>query len=455
MNLWKKLLVTGALAGMLNSLPPPSAAQTPLEQYVREGLKSNLVLQQKNVSVEKASLALQTASSYFLPAVNFNSSYTSGKGGRSIDIPVGDMLNPVYATLNELTHSDNFPQVRNVKESFFPNNFYDTHLRTTLPLVNTDLHYNRDIQQGQVILQEYDLKVYARDLVRNIKVAYFNYLSAREAVHIYASALQLLEQHVAVNQSLLRNGKALPATLLRARSEVETVKAQHQEAQNNVLNARQYFNFLLNKDQQAPIETSPEGEEIPALPLPTRTEAKDREELEMLKTGERINQTMVRMNHHFWVPKVSAFLDLGSQAEGWRFNGPSRYYLAGVSLEVPVFNAGRNNYKTRQSLLDVKASQLSLTYTARQLEMAASAALNDLNTAYQNYTASQERLRAAKSYFKLMERAYKEGTGTMLEFLDGRNQMTGAQLQLAISTYRVLGSQAQYERETAAYQLPF
>jgi outer membrane protein len=456
MNLWKKAFFSAAAALGLASQPPAATAQTMLNKYVDEGLKTNLVLRQKNISLEKATLSLKTAASYFMPAVNFSSSYTTGKGGRSIDIPVGDMLNPVYATLNELTHSTSFPQIRNVEQTFFPHNFYDTHLRTTLPLLNTDLHYNRSVQQSQVILQEYDLKIYARELVKNIKVAYYNYLSAREAVSIYASARQLLEQHVAVNESLLKNGKALPAMLLRAQSELETVTAQHQEAQQTARNAAQYFNFLLNKDLQAPIETGPAAElALPPAPALEPAPAQGREELGLLQTGHKISQTLVQMNRHFWVPRLNAFLDLGSQAEGWRFNGQSRYYLAGVSLEVPVFNGGRNLYKIRQSQLEVQSSQLGLDHTTQQLALATDMARNQVHTAYQNHSAAQQRLRAARGYFKLMERGYKEGTSSMIEYIDGRNQMTEAQLQVAINTYRVLSALALYERETAAFPLPF
>jgi outer membrane protein len=88
----------------------------------------------------------------------------------------------------------------------------------------------------------------------------------------------------------------------------------------------------------------------------------------------------------------------------------SRYYLVGVSLDIPLFNGGRNNYKIRESLLDLKSSQLSLANTARQLEMSTELARNNLHTAYQTYTASQQRLRAAQSYYRLIEKGYKEGS---------------------------------------------
>ena len=98
--------------------------------------------------------------SYFLPSVNLLADYTSGEGGRSIGIPVGDLLNPVYASLNQMTQSDAFPQVENVNQNFFPKNFYDARIRTSVPLINTDLYFNRTIQGQQVMLKQYELEAY-------------------------------------------------------------------------------------------------------------------------------------------------------------------------------------------------------------------------------------------------------------------------------------------------------
>ena len=125
-------------------------AQGSLENYIETGLKNNLVLQTKNISLENALYALKTANSLFSPSVDFIGDYQSGDGGRSISIPVGDMLNPVYRTLNQLTSSDAFPDINNVDVNFFPHNFYDLKVRTSLPIINSDLIYNRTIRKQQI-----------------------------------------------------------------------------------------------------------------------------------------------------------------------------------------------------------------------------------------------------------------------------------------------------------------
>src|SRR3989337_2258368 len=219
-------------------------AQSALDNYVEEGLKNNLVLQQKNISLQQAQQSLQIARSYFLPSVSLLTDYTSGEGGRSISIPVGDLLNPVYTSLNQMTQSDAFPQVENVEQNFFPKNFYDARVRTSVPLINTDLYINRNIQSQQVMLKQYELDVYKRQLVLDIKTAYYNQLTAEEPVKIYESALSLVNKNIEINESLLRNGKSLPANVMRSKSEAQRVRADLNNARNQVINAKKYFNFF-------------------------------------------------------------------------------------------------------------------------------------------------------------------------------------------------------------------
>ncbi len=426
-------------------------AQT-LEDYVQEGLKNNLVLQQKNVTLQQAQHSLRIAKSYFLPSVNILLDYTSGEGGRSIAIPVGDLLNPVYTSLNQMTQSDAFPQVENVEQNFFPKNFYDAKIRTSVPLVNTDLLINRSIQGQQLLLKQYELDVYKRQLVVDIKTAYYNHLAAASAVKIYESALTLVHKNVEINESLLRNGKTLPANVLRSRSEWERVKADVNSARNQLSNTRQYFNFLLNRDLDQEVVTASSLETIVQADTASSIINK-REEIQMIKTAQQINNSSLQMSRLSRLPKVNAFLDLGTQAQDWKYNNDSRYYLVGVQLSIPIFQGFRNDITIRQNKLEIQKTEQHLRNTSKQLEMAMAISKNQLQTSIQNFQAAHEQLKSAQSYFNLVEKGYKEGVNSLIEFLDARNQLTSSQLQLNLRQLEVLTAEAHLERETASYAI--
>ncbi|HEY9488203.1 MAG TPA: TolC family protein [Chryseosolibacter sp.] len=443
-------VILWAMFGVLIASSAPG--QSRLNEYVKQGLESNLVLQQKNLSLKQAQHALQTARSYFLPTVTLLADYTSGEGGRNIAIPVGDMLNPVYATLNQMTQSDAFPQIENVEQNFFPKNFYDARVRTTLPIINTDIHINQSIQGRQVMLKQYELETYRRELVLDIKTAYFNMLSADAAVKIYESAQTLVNRNVAINESLLEHGKALPANLIRSRSEAEKVKADLNMARNRKENAQKYFNFLLNRDLDSEVILEDEFEAEIALSVETDSLAwQQREELQMIKATQDINESSIQMHKLSRLPKVNAFLDVGTQASDWRYNDDSRYYLVGVQLSMPIFQGFRNNRNIQQGMLELQKNQHQLSITSQQLDLATSVALSDQQTAAQNYIAAQEQQRSAKSYFNLVEKGYRNGVNSLIEFLDARNELTTSQLQQSLRKYEWLTAQARVERETASY----
>jgi outer membrane protein TolC len=427
-------------------------AQSVLDNFVEEGLKNNLVLQQKNISLQQAQQSLQIARSYFLPSVSLLTDYTSGEGGRSISIPVGDLLNPVYTSLNQMTQSDAFPQVENVNQNFFPKNFYDARVRTSVPLINTDLYINRNIQSQQVMLKQYELDAYKRQLVLDIKTAYYNHLAAKESVKIYESALSLVNKNIEINESLLRNGKSLPANVMRSKSEAERVRADLNNARNQVVNAKKYFNFLLNQDLDREVNTSTSLLEDISLTIDTAsTGVNNREEVQMIKTVQQINQSSLQMSKLNRLPKVNAFLDLGTQGSDWKYNNDTRYYLVGVQLSLPLFQGFRNATAIRQNKLEIEKTQQNLMHTSRQLELATTVAKNDLQTTIQNYQAAQEQLKSAQSYFNLIEKGYKEGVNSLIEFLDARNQLTSSQIQLNLRQLEILTAAARVERETASY----
>ncbi|HRG80643.1 MAG TPA: TolC family protein, partial [Cyclobacteriaceae bacterium] len=165
----RTLLITSLLLTCFLSLAPVTgSAQQALDEYIEIGLKNNLVLQQKNISLEKAMLSLKIANGMFSPSLTLLGNFLSGTGGRSISFPVGDLLNPVYSTLNQMTGTDNFPQIENVNQNFFPKDFYDVRARASMPILNTDLIYNRKIRENQTLLQEYEVIIYKRELIRNI-----------------------------------------------------------------------------------------------------------------------------------------------------------------------------------------------------------------------------------------------------------------------------------------------
>lgn len=260
----KKPLINIILSSLIIlSYTPISSAQTnSIGFYIEEGLKNNLVLNQKNISWEKAMIGLQSAKSFYLPTIGFQTTYSTADGGRNIPLPLGDLLNGVYTTLNDLTQSQRFVELENTEINFFPKNYYDAKIRTTVPILNSDIRYGVKISEQQIVLKEYELEIYKQELIKNIKTAYYNYLSAMQVVDIYKSSQALAEEGKRVNEKLYESGKGLPVYIMRSESEIAQINADLSKSKQQTENAKLYFNSLLNRSPESNIDIGSENDTV-------------------------------------------------------------------------------------------------------------------------------------------------------------------------------------------------
>ncbi len=106
---------------------PLFSQNSTLDSYIKLGIESNLVLKQKELAHQEAVVKLKEARGLFLPEVSLNARYTIARGGRTIDIPLGDLMNPAYKSLNDLTGSD-FTMLQNVSNPLQPEKEQETKL---------------------------------------------------------------------------------------------------------------------------------------------------------------------------------------------------------------------------------------------------------------------------------------------------------------------------------------
>lgn len=423
-------------------------AQTQLDSYISEGLKNNEVIRQHNFDINKSVYALSEARALFYPNVSLRGNYTRADGGRTIDIPIGDLMNPVYSTLNQLTGSNAFPMLQNQSVLLNPDNFYDAKLHTEMPLLNFEIIYNKRIKGQQVTLQKIGLEIYKRELVKDIKVAYFQYLQSAEGVRIYEDALKLVKENQRVNQSLYKNEKINRTAVLRSDNEVLRIEAALTTAINTSNNARAYFNFLLNHPLDAAIETDP----IQALPAALHAEnTQKREELQQLSVLTELNDNVVRLTKSNWYPKLSGFADLGYQDFDFRADKDSRYYFAGIGLEWNIFSGNKNRYKLKQAEEESKKIDSQIDNVKQQLLLQFQVTQNNLGSALEQYNADSDQKESARKYNEDVSKLYKEGQAIYIELLDAQNQWVNAQLNASISLYNSWIAFAELERANATF----
>ncbi|MBS1663222.1 MAG: TolC family protein [Bacteroidetes bacterium] len=449
------------------------AQQPPiLDTYIRLALDSNLALHQRNFDLQRAQYDLKRAQSLFYPQGTFSSQYTVANGGRSQDIPVGDLLNGVYSSLNQLTGTNKFPQVANQSIQFLPNDYHDTKMEISLPILNTDLQHNKEINRETINARQADRDIYRRDLVRNVRIAYYQYLQAGKAVEVYSTALGLVKENRRVSQKFVENHMATREIVLRAQSQVSQVEASYIEAGNTRRNAAAYFNFLLNRPLESEILTDSSlmdpgaatttgtttiaGAAAPAPEAfaPGNGEAllAKREEFNRIKSFQNITASNLKWNRSYLIPKLNAFYDIGFQGYGYRFNSAQFYQLGGIQLIWPLFKANDNKYKIRQSEIDIATLKEQYQQLTQQVSLEQTTSQNNYSSALQTLHSLSDEVSSAREAYRLAERRYNEGQALQIELFDARTQMTNAEIRYSLGRLSVLDRAADLERVNASYK---
>lgn len=418
-----------------------------LEAYIQEALDKNPKIKDIALQLDAQRIQETIASKMWLPELTFGTSYSLAAGGRTIAIPVGDMLNPVYGTLNKLTQSNAFPQIENVEEQLLPNNFYDARFRMRQPILRAEIELNQKIQGVQTTIQEMRLLAVKRELAKEVKLAYFTVLQAEAVLGVFEKNKILLETQRRVQEGLLRNGKLIPSVLERNASELAKLETQRIQAEMNKHNAVLLFNFLLNRTADAAVEID-STLSIDSVVLPENPAL--REEILQLQAGKEGAQYGIAIEEARRKPTLSAQFDFGSQSFDFNWGG---YALFALSLEVPLWNAGRQKLQVQKARVEALRVDEALEQATRAVELEAQTTQNTFVAARAAWERYPLQVRSAQRYYQETLRRYEEGLASDLELLDAQTQLSTLEIQQTLAFYTVLMRFAELERAWAGFPI--
>ncbi|MFD2572558.1 TolC family protein [Spirosoma soli] len=453
----KKIYRQLALLGLFLFTVEQGWAQqsTLLENYIQEGLSNNLALRQESLEISRVTESLNQARSFFYPRVAFNPTYSLAAGGRRLEFPVGDLLNPAYRTLNQLTGSDRFPtNVENVNQLLAPNNFHDTKISFQYAIFNTDIQYNYLIQKELLSAQQARKRVIENELRYNISTAYYQYLQTLDAIRIYENSRKVFAELARLNEKLVNNNVATKEVLTSARYEISKMDQQLAVAEKNQVTARAYFNFLLNRDLTAGIDIDssltkilPESKE--SLDELQQTALRGRQELAQLGGSLKASQTAVKLNEaNAKIPNLYVGGSTGFQGFGYTFQNQA-YVIGQFGLQWDLFRGYEKRSKIQQAKIQSEVLRTRLAEVQRQIQLQVLQAYYDLNAANESLAATQSGLINADQTFRVIDSKYRNGQALLIEFLRYQNDRLTAQFQHSLARMDVLIKRAALDRAVA------
>ncbi len=433
--------------------------QSALDRYLQTALDNNIALQQKNLSYEKSLAALREAKNLFFPKLSLEARFSVANGGRTIDFPIGDLMNPVYQNLNLINNLNQaanpdypviseYPQVKNEAINFLRPTEHETHLRVVLPIFNAAILQNNRIKQNMAEVEKISVEVYKAELTLEVKKAYFNYAKALQAQELFENTLALVQENYRTSESLHRNHKVTLDVVYAATAQMEEVEQQLAEAQKNVKVAEAYFNFLLNRNYNAPIEVEENAAfaKVVLTPDAARQQAQQhRTELQQLNYYLSVADNNIKLKRSNYLPTVNLVADYGFQGATYSFGKDDDYAMGSLVMSWNLFDP-THSAKVQQAKIERMELENQKEQLRQQIGLQVTNAYYDLEAGLKKMESATAEIAAAEKAYRLVDKKFSQGQANLVELTDARTQLTNARQKQIIARYEYAIKVAEFER---------
>jgi len=429
------------------------AQSTILEEYVNIALVENLSIRSAKLEQNKQTSKIDQAQTLWNPKVGLSANYLLAEGGRNLVFPIGDLFNPAYATLNQLTNSNEFPtNLENEKIQLTPSNFIDAQLSISKPILNSTIKYNQLIQQSLSELSNQNLEISKQEVRYQVKTSYYNYLKTLDAIKIIDSNRTLLLEVLEFNKKLIKYDKATQDILNDVTYQLEELNSQQIKLEEQQSLAKALFNLQLNRDllEDIQVDSSLIGNiELESRKLDGLTEEAYRShpELAKLLVGQSVNTLNKERIDKEKLPTIGVNAGLGLQTEDFSFDRGGPLFTLGVGMKWDIIDGGLRKKKIEElqiysDILETQESQIKQKIQIQILQ-----SLLALKSIEAQIRSEEIASNNAIESHQLINTKYRNDRALLIEVLQAQNKLISSELSETLLKYDYLIKQAELEKQ--------
>lgn len=307
-----------------------------------------------------------------------------------------------------------------------------------------------------------------QDVRYNVMKAYYQAAAAQESKALLASNLSLIEKLLNETRAVYNEGliEELDVNRLElAQTQLESqINLQNQLAEVALDNLKFQMGLSLN-DEIILKDNLNDLKSTVALADETGFDVRNRVEYELLETAVKIRGYDVAQRRSGYFPSLFGFFNYGWQAQANKFgdffksstitypDGDTRTFtqwfdqgLAGITLNLPIFDMGQRMANVKQAKLDQQKTinDLENFKNASQLQFRASQ--SSFNASLIDESNNQKALALSEKIFKKNQIKYREGVGSSFELVQSEQEYTTNQLKHIQSILNLLNAKADLDK---------
>jgi len=424
----KKLL----FSVLLTVISGVAAAQPwTLQQCIDYALEHNINVQQKALVQESEGYNLRIAKYSMLPNLNANV-------GQSFDF--GRSTNRTGVMMDQNSVSTNFS------------------ISTNVPLFSGMRIYHQ-IQSGKSNLRAAmeDLSKAKDDLELTITSAFLSILFNKELLHIAHTQAELTGEQVLRAEKMVEAGRSPQSELYEVRALMAQDELSIVQCENTLRLSLLDLAQLMELPNVADFDiVDPHVDDATLQHFTTLLNADTtfyravqfRPEIKSAQYRLESSKHDLRTMQSYFYPSLSLQAGYGNgyyhtsgsvlpieQLPFWdQLDLNHREYI-GLNLSIPIFNRFETSSRVKMARLNIDQQALQLENSKKMLQKEIQQAFYNAVAAQQKYEASKKSIAASEEAFRYAEERYAAGRGTTLEFNDAKTRLIRAQSDLLQAKY--------------------
>lgn len=148
----------------------------------------------------------------------------------------------------------------------------------------------------------------------------------------------------------------------------------------------------------------------------------------ILKTQEQIAHLQISLEKSEYLPSLSAFINLQTQAQrtNWDFFNTSQKWYAssfwGMELKIPIWSSGLRQAKVQQAMINLEKISIADEQLRTGLTIQVQTAQSEFYNAFLVMQNKSRAMGIAEKILRITSEKYKEGLSTSLDLLQANNQ---------------------------------
>ncbi len=327
---------------------------------------------------------------------------------------------------------------------------------TSKDLFNFNTVINQPIFAGGSILSNYRLEKYGveiskgdvetvkRDIVLQVRVGYFNILTAEKLVDVAKQAVKQFEAQLEVSKAFFEVGIIPKNDLLQAEVRLANTRQALVKIENDLALAKSQFNILLRRDINEPLSVVDILEYKPSvLRLDDSLDEALRHRPELKNAALRVEQAKesVKIARSGFLPTISLSGYYGRFSEEFSLYGDlnsERWTFEGVAT-FNLFDWGKTAYKVGETKVKVTQAEDSKMQVIDGIILEVKQDYLNMVTAERNILVSQKSIEQAEENLRMNEERYKYQVATATDVLDAVTLLAQARVNYygALSDFNV------------------